>query len=32
MSMAISVQDIGKQYWRAPRAAHQNSLSASAAW
>ena len=26
MSMAISVQDIGKQYWRAPRAAHQNSL------
>jgi lipopolysaccharide transport system ATP-binding protein len=26
MSMAISVQDIGKQYWRAPRATHQNSL------
>lgn len=26
MSMAISVQDIGKQYWRAPRATHDNSL------
>jgi lipopolysaccharide transport system ATP-binding protein len=26
MSMAISVRDIGKQYWRAPRAVHQNSL------
>lgn len=26
MSMAISVQDIGKQYWRAPRATHENSL------
>ncbi|SFL40898.1 ABC transporter ATP-binding protein [Methylobacterium pseudosasicola] len=26
MSMAISVQDIGKQYWRASRATHENSL------
>ena len=26
MSMAISVRDVGKRYWRAPRAAHQNTL------